>query len=101
MKFLKTLLFVVFSAGAICTGYADYQALLEYANSIKSQLEMLKTAEDFADMRLWYLRQTRPKIFVEIESADNATDVGYFRLDFNRAGKLKKLELLGDYFNTK
>ena len=94
MKILKILTLLILSATGAAADYADSLALLEYAKSIKSQLAMLKTAEDFADLRIWYLRQTQPKIFVDIETADNATDMGYFRLDFYRAGKIEKLSLI-------
>ena len=94
MKILKILILLILTAIPAAADYADSLALLEYAKSIKSQLAMLKTAEDFADLRLWYLRQSQPKIFVELETADNATDMGYFRLDFYRAGKIEKLSLI-------
>lgn len=76
----------------------------DYVKSIKAQLELLnayKTAENFADLRLWYLRNTQPKIFVDIETASNATDMGYFRLDFNAAGKLGKYRMLREEFGVK
>lgn len=101
MKILKILILLILTAIPAAADYADSLALLEYAKSIKSQLAMLKTAEDFADLRIWYLRQTQPKIFVELETADNATDMGYFRLDFYRAGKLGRIGLLNEYFNVK
>ncbi len=94
MKILKILILLILSAIPAAADYADSLALLKYAKSIKSQLAMLKTAEDFADLRIWYLRQMQPKIFVELETADNATDMGYFRLDFYRAGKIEKLSLI-------
>lgn len=94
MKILKILALLILSSISAAADYADSLVLLEYAKSIKSQLAMLKTAEDFADLRIWYLRQTQPKIFVELETADNATDMGYFRLDFYRAGKIEKLSLI-------
>ena len=94
MKILKILILLILTAIPAAADYADSLALLEYAKSIKSQLAMLKTAEDFVDLRIWYLRQTQPKIFVELETADNATDMGYFRLDFYRAGKIEKLSLI-------
>lgn len=94
MKILKILILLILTAIPAAADYADSLALLEYAKSIKSQLAMLKTAEDFADLRIWYLRQMQPKIFVELETADNATDMGYFRLDFYRAGKIEKLSLI-------
>ncbi len=94
MKILKILILLILTAIPAAADYADSLVLLEYAKSIKSQLAMLKTAEDFADLRIWYLRQTQPKIFVELETADNATDMGYFRLDFYRAGKIEKLSLI-------
>ena len=94
MKILKILILLILSSISAAADYADSLALLKYAKSIKSQLAMLKTAEDFANLRIWYLRQTQPKIFVELETADNATDMGYFRLDFYRAGKIEKLSLI-------
>lgn len=97
MKILKILILLILSAIPAAADYADSLALLQYAKSIKSQTELLrayKTAESFADLRIWYLRQMQPKIFVELETADNATDMGYFRLDFYRAGKIEKLSLI-------
>ncbi len=62
------------------------------------QSKLITTASKFAELRLWVLRQTKPKIFIQIETAENATDMGYFRIDFNKANNLKKLELLNEIF---
>ena len=86
---------------------ADYRAMLatlELARSAKAAKQLVglyNSAENFADLRLWYLRNSQPKIFVEIETASNATDMGYFRLDFNAAGKLGKLRMLREEFGVK
>ncbi len=99
--------FFVPSANADASDYRDMLATLELARSAKAarrlaaQAEMYASAESFADLRLWYLRNTQPKIFVEIETASNATDMGYFRLDFNDAGKLGKLRMLREEFGVK
>lgn len=71
------------------------------ARRLAATAEMYASAESYADLRLWYLRNTKPKIFVEIETASNATDMGYFRLDYNAAGKLGKLRMLREEFNLK
>lgn len=95
------------SAFADASDYRDMLATLELARSAKAArrlaatAEMYASAESFADLRLWYLRNTKPKIFVEIETASNATDMGYFRLDYNAAGKLGKLRMLREEFNLK
>lgn len=99
--------FFVPSANADASDYRAMLATLELARSAKAakqlaaQAEMYASAESFADLRLWYLRNTQPKIFVEIETASNATDMGYFRLDFNEAGKLGKLRMLREEFGVK
>ena len=74
---------------------------LESAEAAKQLVELYNSAESFADLRLWYLRNTQPKIFVEIETASNATDMGYFRLDFNATGKLGKYRMLREEFGVK
>ena len=99
--------FIPSAANADVSDYRDMLATLELARSAKAakqlaaQAEMYASAESFADLRLWYLRNTKPKIFVEIETASNATDMGYFRLDYNAAGKLGKLRMLREEFNLK
>ena len=87
--------------------YFLFPAAANAAGASSDMLELMKLAkfakqaESYADLRLWYLKQTQPKIFVEIETASNATDMGYFRLDFNDAGKLGKLRMLREEFNVK
>ena len=99
--------FFVPSAFADVSSYRDILATLELARSAKAakqlaaQAEMYASVESFADLRLWYLRNTQPKIFVEIETASAATDMGYFRLDFNEAGKIGKLRMLREEFGVK
>lgn len=99
--------FFVPSAFADASDYRDMLATLELARSAKAakqlaaQAEMYASVESFADLRLWYLRNTQPKIFVEIETASAATDMGYFRLDYNEAGKLGKLRMLREEFGVK
>ena len=96
--------FFVPSANADVSDYRAMLATLELARSAKAAkqlVELYNSAESFADLRLWYLRNTKPKIFVEIETASNATDMGYFRLDYNAAGKLGKLRMLREEFGVK
>lgn len=99
--------FFVPSAFADASDYRSMLATLELARSAKAakqlaaQAEMYASAESFADLRLWYLRNTQPKIFIEIETASPATDMGYFRLDYNDAGKLGKLRMLREEFGVK
>lgn len=95
------------AANADVSDYRDMLATLELVRSAKAAKQLAATAEmyaaveSFADLRLWYLRNTQPKIFVEIETASNATDMGYFRLDYNEAGKLGKLRMLREEFGVK
>lgn len=110
---MKKIIFAILTAVAAgaafadASDYRDMLATLELARSAKAArrlaatAEMYASAESFADLRLWYLRNTKPKIFVEIETASNATDMGYFRLDYNEAGKLGKLRMLREEFNVK
>lgn len=110
---MKKIIFAILAAVAASAAFADVSgyrsmlATLELARSAKAarqlaaQAEMYASAESFADLRLWYLRNTKPKIFVEIETASAATDMGYFRLDYNEAGKLGKLRMLREEFNVK
>ena len=88
------------SVGSLVFGYQDLLELIELKKTAET-IQAYKEIEGFADLKLWVLEQTQPRIFVEIETADNATDVGYFRLDYRKAGKLGKLGLLKEYFNVK
>ena len=98
MKKCFVMILAVLAAGAaFADGYRDMLATLELVKLAKT----VKQAESYADLRLWYLKQTQPKIFVQIETASNATDMGYFRLDFNGAGKLGKLRMLREEFGVK
>ena len=93
--------------------YQDMLQLLEQVRSVKStqgaieQVQIVQAVKEYqsveslADLKLWVLEQTQPKIFIEIETADNATDTGYFRIDYRNAGKLGKIGLLREYFNIK
>lgn len=113
VNLMKKIIFAILAAvaagaaNADVSSYRDILATLELARSAKAakqlaaQAEMYASVESFADLRLWYLRNTKPKIFVEIETASNATDMGYFRLDYNAAGKLGKLRMLREEFNVK
>lgn len=96
-KCFVMILAILAASAAFADGYRDILATLELVKLAKT----VKQAESFADLRLWYLKQTQPKIFVQIETASNATDMGYFRLDFNEAGKLGKLRMLREEFNVK
>ena len=98
MKKCFVMILAVLAAGAaFADEYRDMLATLELVKLAKT----VKQAESYADLRLWYLRNTKPKIFVEIETASNATDKGYFRLHYNAAGKLGKLRMLREEFNLK
>lgn len=77
-----------------------YQDLLEMIQ-LKKSVDAMREVEALADLRLWHLEQTKPRIFITIETADNATDIGYMRQDYYKSGKLGKLVLLKEYFNTK
>lgn len=84
------------SQDAITTS-RSYQFTTENINAVRNY----QSVESLADLKLWVLEQTQPRIFIEIETADNATDVGYFRIDYRNAGKLGKIGLLREYFNIK
>ena len=113
MKKLITILMAVVSACSMAWAYQDMFQLLEQVRSVKStqgtieqvqQVQAVKeyqSVESLADLKLWVLEQTRPKLFIEIETADNATDTGYFRIDYRKAGKFGKIGLLREYFNIK
>ena len=76
---------------------ATSRSYTENINAVRNY----QSVESLADLKLWVLEQTQPRIFIEIETADNATDTGYFRIDYRQAGKLGKLGLLKEYFNIK
>ena len=111
MKRLITIL--ILSACSMAWAYQDMLQLLEQVRSVKStqgaieQVQIVQAVKEYqsveslADLKLWVLEQTQPKIFIEIETADNATDTGYFRIDYRNAGKLGKIGLLREYFNIK
>ena len=98
MKKLITILMTV--ASSFVFGYQDLLELVELKKTAE-MVQQYNEVESFADLKLWILEQTNPKIFIEIETADNATDTGYFRIDYRQAGKLGKLGLLKEYFNIK
>ena len=85
------------SACSLAFGYQDLLELVE----LKRTADAYREIDAFADLRLWVWELTQPKIFITIETADNATDVGYFRIDYRNAGKLGKIGLLREYFNIK
>ena len=78
----------------------SYQSA-KFTNENINAVRNYQSVETLADLKLWVLEQTQPRIFIEIETADNATDTGYFRIDYRQAGKLGKLGLLKEYFNIK
>ena len=82
---------------SMCQAYQSAKFTTENINAVRNY----QSVESLADLKLWVLEQTQPRIFIEIETADNATDVGYFRIDYRNAGKLGKLGLLKEYFNIK
>ena len=87
------------SQDAITTSrsYQSAKFTTENINAVRNY----QSVESLADLKLWVWEQTQPRIFVEIETADNATDLGYFRIDYRNAGKLGKIGLLKEYFNIK
>ena len=82
---------------SMCQAYQSAKFATENINAVRNY----QSVETLADLNLWLLEQTQPRIFIEIETADNATDTGYFRIDYRQAGKLGKLGLLKEYFNIK
>lgn len=98
MKKVITILMAV--ASSFVFGYQDLLELVELKKTAE-MVQQYNEVESFAELKLWVLEQTQPRIFIEIETADNATDVGYFRIDYRNAGKLGKIGLLREYFNIK
>ena len=96
----KLIAILMMSVGSLVFGYQDMLELIELKKTAEA-IQSYKEVESLADLKLWILEQTNPKIFIEIETADNATDTGYFRIDYRQAGKLGKLGLLKEYFNIK
>ena len=88
------------SVGSLVFGYQDMLELIELKKTAEA-IQSYKEVESLADLKLWILEQTNPKIFIEIETADNATDTGYFRIDYRKAGTLEKIRLIREYFNIK
>ena len=79
--------------------YREMLATLEFAQSAKSALAAVsESAERFADLRLWVLQNTKPRVFIDIATASPATDMGYFRIDFDRADNFEKLQMLREEF---
>ena len=91
--------FTTENINAIATS-RSYQSA-KFTNENINAVRNYQSVESLADLKLWVLEQTQPRIFIEIETADNATDVGYFRIDYRNAGKLGKIELLKEFFNIK
>lgn len=87
-------------ASSLAFGYQDLLQLLELKKT-SEMVKQYKEVESFAELNLWYLEHTQPRIFMRIETADNATATGYFRIKYRKAGKLGKLGLLKEYFNVK
>ena len=100
----------------MASAYQDMLQLLEQVRTVKStqstieqvqQVQIVQAVKEYqsveslADLKLWHLEQTQPCIFIRIETADNATDTGYFRIDYRNAGKFGKIGLLREYFNIK
>lgn len=106
----KILSFIIFSIwGCMLFSYQDMLYLLELKTlfetkeniEIQKNIEAQKNIENLADLKLWYLETTQPKIFVRIETADNATPMGYFRKKYHAAGKIGKLNLIHKKFKIK
>jgi len=81
-------------------GYQDLLQLLELKKT-SEMVKQYKEVESFAELNLWYLEQTQPRIFMRIETADNATATGYFRVKYRSVGNVGKLGLLKEYFKIK
>lgn len=96
----KLIAILTLATSSVAFGYQDLLQLLELKKTSET-IQQYKEIESLADLKLWIWEQTQPRIFVEIETADNATDMGYFRLDYHKAGKLGKIELIREYFNIK
>ena len=96
----KLIAILMMSVGSLVFGYQDMLELIELKKTAEA-IQSYKEVESLADLKLWILEQTNPKIFIEIETADNATDTGYFRIDYRQAGKLGKISLVQEYFNIK
>ncbi len=71
--------------------------IVKITNDTVERVTLVRSAINFAKLRLWFLQQSRPKIFINIEMAENATDLGYFRLDYDNASEFGKLQLLDEY----
>ncbi len=109
----KVFVILILSFCSKAWAYQDMLQLLEQVRSVKStqgtieQVQIVQAVKEYqsveslADLKLWYWEQTQPRIFIEIETADNATDTGYFRIDYRKAGTLGKIGLLKEYFNIK
>lgn len=70
----------------------------EFSKDALGRAALALSAERFADLRLWVLQNTKPRVFIDIATASPATDMGYFRIDFDRADKFEKLQMLRDEF---
>lgn len=70
----------------------------EFSKDAVGRAALALSAERFADLRLWVLQNTKPRVFIDIATASPATDMGYFRIDFDRADKFEKLQMLRDEF---
>ena len=82
---------------SMCQAYQSAKFANENINAVRNY----QSVESLADLKLWYWEQTQSRIFIEIETADNATDTGYFRINYRNAGKLEKIRLIREYFNIK
>lgn len=109
---MKKLILVILSYLLCCTTFGYQQmlemiALLEHKRSIETVYELRRSIDTvhelkcMADLELWYIEHTNPKIFIRIETADNATRMGYFRDKYRKANTFNKLSLLKSRFNLK
>ncbi len=86
--------------------YREMLATLEFAQSAKSALAAVSEAEaaDSAKDGVAAVRSARnftesaKLVRIDIATASPATDMGYFRIDFDRADKFEKLQMLRDEF---
>ena len=66
--------------------------------SMMSRLTEFNDSNNFADVLIFQFEHKYPVIFNQIEMADNATDFGYFRKEYKASNKIKRLEMLKEFF---
>ena len=68
-------------------------------NTFKNETsQFIKISATYMD----YLKQKYPNVFIIVAIADNATDIGYFRIDYlNATSNIQKINLIKNKFNIK